>query len=313
MNLSHLYYFKKLAEVQHYTRAAKELFIAQPTLSAAISQLEKELGAPLFQKHTRAVSLTSYGQDFYGYVSVALQNLDKGIDVVQQRAGKRQSTVRVGVVETVQDRAWARGVRLFRDSMHGDVQVDVQKAEATALLNSLKSGNLDVIFTDVQVEESDIRCMPYRSSDLVALVNKLHKFADRASVSLEELQEFPLISYNMHHERGKALSELLEKHGITVDIPCSDPMTMCSLVSVDVTYTAIAVSSFATNAVEGVVSVPINNVPRGFLRTYICYRDGQDVPPVVQRFLDGFIRSSQGAPVAYSTPVFTAESAASLR
>lgn len=45
MNLSQLYYFKKLAELQHYTRAAKELYIAQPTLSDAISSLEKELWA----------------------------------------------------------------------------------------------------------------------------------------------------------------------------------------------------------------------------------------------------------------------------
>ena len=116
MNLSHLYYFKKLAEVQHYTRAAKELFIAQPTLSAAISQLEKELGAPLFQKHTRSVHLTSYGQDFYRYVNVALQNLDKGIDVVQQRAGVRQSSVRVGAVGIVQDKIWSRGIRAFREN-----------------------------------------------------------------------------------------------------------------------------------------------------------------------------------------------------
>ena len=44
MNLSQLYYFRKLAELQHYTRAAKELFITQPTLSGSISSLEQELG-----------------------------------------------------------------------------------------------------------------------------------------------------------------------------------------------------------------------------------------------------------------------------
>ena len=44
MNLSQLYYFRKLAEVEHYTHAAEELFISQPTLSNSISQLERELG-----------------------------------------------------------------------------------------------------------------------------------------------------------------------------------------------------------------------------------------------------------------------------
>lgn len=58
MNLSQLNYFKKLAEVLHYTRAAQELFITQPTLSGAISSLEKELGAPLFERSGRSVLLT---------------------------------------------------------------------------------------------------------------------------------------------------------------------------------------------------------------------------------------------------------------
>ena len=60
MNLSQLYYFKKLAELQHYTRAAKELYIAQPTLSDAISSLEKELGVALFCRDGRSVKPVSY-------------------------------------------------------------------------------------------------------------------------------------------------------------------------------------------------------------------------------------------------------------
>lgn len=50
MNLAHLYYFCKLAELQHYTKAAKELYITQPSLSGAISSLEAELGIALFEK-----------------------------------------------------------------------------------------------------------------------------------------------------------------------------------------------------------------------------------------------------------------------
>lgn len=48
MNLSQLRYFRKLAQVQHFTRAAEELFITQPALSNSIKQLEGELGIPLF-------------------------------------------------------------------------------------------------------------------------------------------------------------------------------------------------------------------------------------------------------------------------
>lgn len=50
MNLFYLRYFVTLAKVQHYTKAAEQLCIAQPSLSHAITQLEKELGVPLFEK-----------------------------------------------------------------------------------------------------------------------------------------------------------------------------------------------------------------------------------------------------------------------
>ena len=82
MNLSQLNYFKKLAEVLHYTRAAQELFITQPTLSGAISSLEKELGAPLFERNGRSVLLTPYGEVFYEHVCLALPAIDDGVAAV---------------------------------------------------------------------------------------------------------------------------------------------------------------------------------------------------------------------------------------
>lgn len=50
MNLNQLYYFQTLAKTQHMTKAAQLLNISQPSLSYAIKELEKELGAPLFEK-----------------------------------------------------------------------------------------------------------------------------------------------------------------------------------------------------------------------------------------------------------------------
>lgn len=55
MNLSQLYYFRKLAELEHYGKASEELFITQPSLSNSIGNLEKELGVPLFERVGRNV------------------------------------------------------------------------------------------------------------------------------------------------------------------------------------------------------------------------------------------------------------------
>ena len=64
MNLNHLKYFVKLAQIEHYTKAAKELCITQPSLSNAIAMLENELGTYLFEKQGRNITLTKYGKLF---------------------------------------------------------------------------------------------------------------------------------------------------------------------------------------------------------------------------------------------------------
>ena len=74
MNLAHLYYFRKLVEVRNYSRAAKELFIAQPTLSLAVSNLEKELGVALIKKKRNTLELTIDGEDLYEAVVVATRS-----------------------------------------------------------------------------------------------------------------------------------------------------------------------------------------------------------------------------------------------
>ena len=56
MNLNQLHYFVKLADTEHYTKAAEELNISQPSLSHAISMLENELGTKLFEKRGRKYS-----------------------------------------------------------------------------------------------------------------------------------------------------------------------------------------------------------------------------------------------------------------
>ena len=69
MNLNQLYYFRTLAELEHYTKAAEKLNISQPTLSHSIAAMEKELGANLFEKQGRNVVLTKYGRIYLDFAS----------------------------------------------------------------------------------------------------------------------------------------------------------------------------------------------------------------------------------------------------
>lgn len=100
MNLDYIRYFVKLAEVQHYTKAADELCISQPSLSHAIRQMEEELGVPLFEKRGHNTKLTQMGEVFLEYSKQTLSILDEGISGMH-RSAKGGGLIRLGFLRVL--------------------------------------------------------------------------------------------------------------------------------------------------------------------------------------------------------------------
>ena len=98
MNLNQLYYFRKLAELQHFTQAAAELYISQPSLSYSITNLENELGISLFEKKGRNVVLTNHGTEFYKCVDEVLSKLDHGVALLKQSSDISRSKINIGTI-----------------------------------------------------------------------------------------------------------------------------------------------------------------------------------------------------------------------
>ena len=77
MNLKQLEAFVKVAEGGSFSKAAKDLFLTQPTISAHISSLEKELNARLFVRNTKEVSLSDDGTELYKYAKQMKRVLER--------------------------------------------------------------------------------------------------------------------------------------------------------------------------------------------------------------------------------------------
>ena len=88
MTLVQLKYITVIADMGSINEAAKALFLAQPSLSAAVRDLEKELGMEIFRRGSRGVSLTPEGEEFLGY---ARQVIDQ-YDLIESRFVKRTGT-----------------------------------------------------------------------------------------------------------------------------------------------------------------------------------------------------------------------------
>lgn len=97
MELQQLVYFREVAETEHMTKSAEHLHIAQPSLSKAIGNLEKELGVPLFVHHGRNIQLTEYGRFLYARIQKLLPEIEKLPGEVASMAKTENRTIHIAV------------------------------------------------------------------------------------------------------------------------------------------------------------------------------------------------------------------------
>ena len=90
MNWQQLQHFEKLVSVGHYRKAAEQLYITQPTLSKSISNLEKELGVPLFYKKNNDLYLTIYGKAFHSHVQNAISEVEDSLQEIAVLSGQNK-------------------------------------------------------------------------------------------------------------------------------------------------------------------------------------------------------------------------------
>src|SRR2546428_13358678 len=109
MDLLQLHYFRTVARLEHMTRAAEALLIAQPALSQTIARLEDELGVPLFDRLGRRIRLNLFGKAFLERVERVFAELDQGRRELADLVGGEQGRVdlSLGVV-----------LRIFPELLH---------------------------------------------------------------------------------------------------------------------------------------------------------------------------------------------------
>ena len=206
MNLDYLRYFVKLADVRHYTKAAEQLCITQPSLSHAIRLLEAELGVPLFEKTGRNTTLTGFGEEFLECAKRTLDTLDQGVASLQ-RSAQGEGLIRLGFLRVLGidyiPRLAARFLEINRDkNIHFEFHTD----RTQGLLDGLLDRRYDLIVCSEPGPELHLTAIPVTRQDLVLIVPKGHPLGLRHSVDLAEALPYPQVYF----ARGSGLREVVD-------------------------------------------------------------------------------------------------------
>lgn len=195
MNLFYLRYFVALAHIQHYTKAAEKLCIAQPSLSHAIAQMEKELGVPLFEKTGRKTTLTRFGEEFLICAEHTLSTLDAGVESIQ-RSARGEGLIRFGLLRTLGvDFVPRFAAEFLKEHSNLEYKFTFHTGVTQTLLEGLEDRKFDLIFCSQPPPNYSFPAVQVQKQDLVLIVPNQHPLAARHAVDLAETVPYPQVFF----------------------------------------------------------------------------------------------------------------------
>jgi DNA-binding transcriptional LysR family regulator len=188
-----LRYFLAVAEHLSFTRAARELFVTQPSLSRQIQRLESDLGAELFTRAGREIRLTRAGEDLVAAARRVLDDWELALRQVRGARAARERLLRVGFVATGAGPLGRRARAVF-GARRPDVRIEPKRFEWGGEAEALRQGLVDVAFVWLPADLTGLRAEVVATEPRWVAMAAGHRLAgSREPVDILELRDEPLM------------------------------------------------------------------------------------------------------------------------
>jgi DNA-binding transcriptional LysR family regulator len=215
--------FERIVRERSFSRAARALDIAQPTISERIKALERTLGGPLFARRGRTAELTDLGASFLPYARRALEVLESGVAVAREsRAGER-GRASVGVLESLSGALIGPVLSRFH-AEHPNVEVLVRAGRQRQVMELLYDGVVGMAVVAWPCPESlngELEPLLLMRERVVLVAAPNHQLARLAHVDMQVVAETaqPFLLLNWWLDLPREIAQLAEQAESTVDVP----------------------------------------------------------------------------------------------
>ena len=228
MEIHQLRYMINLAKCLHFSKAALELGITQPTLSQQIERLEKELGCRLFERRTRSVELTLAGEEFLLHAKKVLAELALLGEAMQSHAAAKKNYLRIGTFANLTRFKLAKYFLEF-ERIHPHIKLHpVEKVGSCELSELLRSGQLDAALLmpepTLSLPPSTI-CRTLIPGELVVVAKSSHPLSQAGAVSLRDIAKERLIFPSRTLSSYGAMLNAFRAEGVIPNIACESNLT----------------------------------------------------------------------------------------
>ena len=194
MELGQLEAFVQVAAHKSFSKAAEVLFLTQPSVTARIQALEKELGEDLFERTGRSVRLTDGGQAFLPYADRVLKDVQEGRDALEALRHGEFGSLRLGSALTISTYVLPRILKTFRARYPG-VEVSIRTGRSDQVLEMLLADEVQVGLVRALVHQ-DVETVHLYDDEVVLVTEPGHPFAKQRTAGIEEVGRQPLIFFD---------------------------------------------------------------------------------------------------------------------
>jgi DNA-binding transcriptional LysR family regulator len=259
-----LRYFVAVAEELHFTQAAKRLFISQPALSKQIGMLERQLGAPLFERDRHSVRLTPVGAALLPHARQVLTEWDAAWEAAERAKSKQRATIVVGMSTSPGRGGLLPAVRSRFTAAHPEASVKLRQVSWEDSTAGLADGTADVAFVWLPIPDPGrYTWIVVAEEPRLVAMPATHRLAGHPVIDFAELLDEPFLA--LPESAGP-----LRDYWLAVDARGgSSPQIGAEIASTDETYEALvdgrgicllAAGNAPLIALEGVITRPVRGI-----------------------------------------------------
>ncbi|YCK38557.1 LysR substrate-binding domain-containing protein [Actinomadura sp. ATCC 39365] len=304
MELRQLEYFVAVAEERSFTRAAERVHISQSGVSAQIRQLERELGAELFDRSARVATLTVAGKAALEHARAALAAAGAVGQAVGEVTDLIRGTLTVGMVLGCTVTPLFDALAAFRRA-HPGVELSLLEDNSDKLVEGVRGGALDLALIGVaNAVPEGLEALTIVNERLVAAVPPEHPLAGRGRIALRDLREHPIVCMPRGTGLRAVFDEACAAQGlrppIALQAGAADAIAGLAVRGLGV---AILSESMAALHRDRLTALPIDDVRTPALLALV-WREGGG--PAVRALLPHARRAFAGGPDGRQPPLDTA-------
>jgi len=213
--LRQLQYFVAVADHGSFRRAADQLEITQPTLTAQIAALEEALEMPLFERSRMGTTLSVAGRELLANARRVLEEAQEFHDLSARLAGGGAGTYRLGVTPTLGPYLLPTILPKIHAEFAG-LKFYVREAVPSALEDELKNARHDVILTTLPILSRDFVVVPLFREPIKLAIAREHRLAKKSRIHRMDLVGEEVLTIGEHHLLHRQISDLCDQLGATV-------------------------------------------------------------------------------------------------